>query len=86
MSDGSSTRNPIVGDRIRLVRMRDPSGLEPGNEGTIVYIGEVCAAEIEGSPGLKHLIGRRKYWVKWDNGGAMAMIEGVDQFETVWDR
>jgi len=86
MTEGTPGEEVAVGDRVRLIRMVDPSGLEPGNEGTVVHIGEVCAADIEGSPNLKHLMGRRNYWVEWDRAGTMAMIEGVDHFEVVLDR
>ncbi len=83
VSSGTSHKALDVGDRVRLLRMEDPSGLVPGDEGTIVLIGEVCAADIESSPELMNLVGMKRYWVEWDRGGTMAMIDGVDRFEVL---
>ena len=31
----------LIGQRVRLIRMDDPYGLEPGSEGTVAYIDDL---------------------------------------------
>ena len=70
--------NVKVGDRIRLVWTDDPSGLEPGSEGTVLMISEdVLPARRPGEKGRRV----KKIWVEWDNLGRLALIEGYDKFE-----
>ena len=73
----------MVGDRIRLVHTDDTSGIPPGEEGTVIFISEVSKADVSCLPGTGHLVGRRRIWVEWDEGGKLALIEGYDEFEVI---
>jgi len=75
-----------VGDRIRLIHTDDPSGIPKGEEGTIIHISEVSKSDVIGDPWAESLLGRKKFWVEWDKGGKLALIEGIDEFEIVSDR
>jgi hypothetical protein len=75
-----------VGDRIRLIRSDDPSGIPKGEEGSVIYIGEISKSDVIGLLGTESLLGRKKFWVEWDKGGKLALIEGIDKFEIISDR
>jgi len=71
------------GDRVRLIRTDDPSGLRPGSYGRIVRISEVSADDVAGNSSLSPLLGRKKVWVDWDHHGVLALIEGYDSFRVI---
>ena len=75
-----------VGERIRLIHTDDPSGIPKGEEGTAIYISEISKSDVMGLPGTESLVGRKKFWVEWDKGGKLALIEGIDKFEIISDR
>lgn len=68
-----------VGDRVRLLDLRDPySTRSPGDTGTVEAIKEI-PPEITPSEELE-----RQIWVKWDTGGMMALIpEAGDRYELI---
>jgi hypothetical protein len=67
----------VVGKRIKLMRIltNDPyTDLKPGDRGTVVDVSEL---PYEGTP--------FKIWVQWDNGLRFAILEGQDDYRTVYD-
>ena len=60
--------NELDGKRIKLIQMggNDPSPVEPGSEGTVLYVDDI---------GQLHM--------RWDNGGGLALIPGVDDYEVM---
>lgn len=69
---------PSEGDRVELVYTSDSyTNLEPGDRGTVTDV-EVDHPPIVPRP-------TRKFWVDWDNGSTLAMIEGEDRIVVVDD-
>lgn len=69
---------PSEGDRVELVSTSDPhTSLSPGDRGTVTSV-DVDRPPITRSP-------TRKYWVDWDDGGMLAMIQGEDRITVVED-
>lgn len=69
---------PSEGDRVELVHTSDQyTNLSPGDRGTVTDI-DVDPPEI--TPNNQPV---RKYWVDWDDGGKLAMIEGEDRIKVV---
>ncbi|MGA6922184.1 MAG: DUF4314 domain-containing protein [Nitrososphaeraceae archaeon] len=65
----------VVGKRIELIRTNDPyTDLKPGDRGTVVDISEL---PYEDTP--------FKVMVQWDNGSRLAILEGHDDYRTVYD-
>ena len=65
----------VVGKRIKLIRTNDPyTDLKPGDRGTVVDITEL---PYEDTP--------FKVLVQWDNGLRFAILEGHDDYRTVYD-
>jgi hypothetical protein len=68
-------RPDIVGKRIVLKRSHDPySDLKPGDRGTVVDVSELP---------YEHMPFR--IWVHWDNGSRLTILEGRDDYRTVYD-
>lgn len=69
---------PSEGDRIELVSTTDPhTELQPGDRGWITGI----AIDL---PPIAPTV-ERKYWIEWDNGSTLAMIEGTDSIRVIDD-
>lgn len=67
------------GDRVELVNTTDEyTSLEPGDRGTVTRV-DVDKPPIVSRP-------TRKYWVDWDDGGVLAMVDGEDQIKVVSDQ
>ena len=65
----------VVGKRIKLIRTNDPyTDLKPGDRGTVVDITEL---PYEDTP--------FKVLVQWDDGLRFAILEGHDDYRTVYD-
>jgi hypothetical protein len=68
-------RPDIVGKRIELKRSHDPySDLKPGDRGTVVDVSELP---------YEHMPFR--IWVHWDSGSRLTILEGRDEYRTVYD-
>ena len=61
---------PRIGERIKLISMDDPYGIEPGTTGVISSYPQTVFDEDQVN-------------VKWDNGRGLAIIIGVDKFERI---
>jgi len=61
---------PRIGERIKLISMDDPYGIEPGTTGVIKSYPVTVFDEDQVN-------------VKWDNGRGLAIIIGVDKFERI---
>jgi len=61
---------PRIGERIKLISMDDPYGIEPGTTGVIKSYPVTVFDEDQVD-------------VKWDNGRGLAIIIGVDKFERI---
>lgn len=62
-----------VGDRVELVSTDDEyTTLTPGDQGTIT--------DIDTAPGDV-----TQYWIEWDNGSRLAMLDGIDVIRRVGD-
>ena len=71
----SAIRPDIVGKRIELKRSLDPySDLKPGDRGTVVDVSELP---------YEHMPFR--IWVHWDSGSRLTILEGCDEYRTVYD-
>jgi hypothetical protein len=71
----SAIRPDIVGKRIELKRSLDPySHLKPGDRGTVVDVSE-----------LPYEYMPFKIWVHWDSGSRHTILEGRDEYRTVYD-
>ena len=65
----------VVGKRIKFIRTNDPyTDLRRGDRGTLVDISEL---PYEDTP--------FKVWVQWDTGSRLAILEGYDDYRTVYD-
>ena len=65
----------VIGKRIELIRTNDPyTDLKPGDRGTVVNITEL---PYEDTP--------FKVLVQWDDGLRFAILEGQDDYRTVYD-
>jgi Domain of unknown function (DUF4314) len=65
----------VEGKRIKLIRTNDPyTDLRPGDRGTVVDISEL---PYEDTP--------FKVLVQWDIGSRLAILEGHDDYRTVYD-
>ena len=65
----------VVGKRIKLIRTNDPyTDLKPGDRGTVVDVSEL---PYEDTP--------FKVLVQWDSGSRLAILEGHDDYRTVYD-
>jgi hypothetical protein len=65
----------VVGKRIKLIRTNDPyADLKPGDRGTVVDVSEL---PYEDTP--------FKVLVQWDSGSRLAILEGHDDYRTVYD-
>ena len=65
----------VIGKRIELIRTNDPyADLKPGDRGTVVDISEL---PYEDTP--------FKVLVQWDSGSRLAILEGHDDYRTVYD-
>ena len=65
----------VIGKRIELIRTNDPyTDLKPGDRGTVVDITEL---PYEDTP--------FKVLVQWDSGSRLAILEGHDDYRTVYD-
>lgn len=66
------------GDRVKLVHTTDEyTDLESGATGSVIDIGEV--PDIQDG---EHVT-VNQYWVDWDDGGTLAMIEGEDEIKHI---
>jgi hypothetical protein len=75
----SLVRTPIkpdvVGKRIKLIRTNDPyTDPRPGDKGTVVDVSEL---PYEDTP--------FKVYVQWDSGSRLAILEGHDDYRTIYD-
>ena len=71
----AAVKPDVVGKRIKLIRTDDPyTDLKPGDKGTVVNLPEL---PYEDTP--------FKIWVQWDSGSILAMLEGHDDYRTVYD-
>ncbi|MGA7543925.1 MAG: DUF4314 domain-containing protein [Nitrososphaeraceae archaeon] len=71
----AAVKPDVVGKRIKLIRTDDPyTDLKPGDKGTVVNVTEL---QYEDTP--------FKIWVQWDSGSKLAMLEGHDDYRTVYD-
>jgi len=61
---------PRIGERIKLISMDDPYGIEPGTTVVISSYPQTVFDEDQVN-------------VKWDNGRGLAIIIGVDKFERI---
>ena len=61
---------PRFGERIKLISMDDPYGIEPGTTGVINSYPVTVFNEDQVD-------------VKWDNGRSLAIIIGIDKFERI---
>ena len=65
----------VIGKRIELIRTKDPyTDLKPGDRGTVVDVSEL---PYEDTP--------FKVLVQWDSGSRLAILEGHDDYRTVYD-
>jgi hypothetical protein len=65
----------VIGKRIELIRTNDPyTDLKPGDRGTVVDVSEL---PYEDTP--------FKVLVQWDSGSRLAILEGHDDYRTVYD-
>jgi hypothetical protein len=65
----------VIGKRIELIRTNDPyTDLKPGDRGTVLDITEL---PYEDTP--------FKVLVQWDDGLRFAILEGHDDYRTVYD-
>jgi hypothetical protein len=65
----------VIGKRIELIRTNDPyTDLKPGDRGTVLDITEL---PYEDTP--------FKVLVQWDSGSRLAILEGHDDYRTVYD-
>jgi Domain of unknown function (DUF4314) len=65
----------VVGKRIELRSINDPyTDLKPGDRGTVVDVTEL---PYEDRP--------FKVWVQWDSGSKLGILEGHDDYRTVYD-
>jgi hypothetical protein len=65
----------VVGKRIKLIRTNDPyTDLKPGDRGTVVDVSEL---PYEDTP--------FKVLVQWDSDSRLAILEGHDDYRTVYD-
>lgn len=70
-----ATKPDVVGKRIELIRSEDQySYLKPGDRGMVVDVTEL---PYEDRP--------FKVWVHWDSGARLAILEGHDDYRTVYD-
>ena len=70
-----SIKPDIVGQRIELIRTIDPyTDLKPGDRGTVMNVTEL---PYEDTP--------FKVWVHWDSGSTLGILEGHDDYRTVYD-
>jgi Domain of unknown function (DUF4314) len=73
--DKTAIKPDVVGKRIELIRTNDPyADLKPGDRGTVVDVTEM---PYEDTP--------FKVWVQWDSGSKLAILEGHDDYRTVYD-
>jgi hypothetical protein len=71
----AAVKPDVVGKRIKLIRAHDPyTDLKPGDRGTVVDVTEL---PYEDRP--------FKVWVHWDSGARLAILEGYDDYRTVYD-
>jgi Domain of unknown function (DUF4314) len=71
----AAVKPDVVGKRIKLIRPHDPyTDLKPGDRGTVVDVTE-----------LPYEDRRFKVWVHWDSGARLAILEGHDDYMTVYD-
>jgi Domain of unknown function (DUF4314) len=63
----------VVGKRIKLIRTDDPY-LKPGDRGTVVDVSELPYEDMP-----------FKVWVHWDGGSSLPILEGQDDYRTVYD-
>ena len=69
---------PTAGDRVELVATSDPfTSLRPGDRGTVLDV------DVDEPP----IAPRRqvKFWIEWDSGSTLAMLQGEDQLRVVED-
>ena len=65
----------VAGKRIELIHTIDPyTDLKPGDRGTVVNVTEL---PYEDTP--------FKVWVHWDGGSTLGILEGHDDYRTVYD-
>ena len=65
----------VIGKRIELIRTNDPyTDLKPGDRGTVVDISELPYKDTP-----------FKVLVQWDSGSRLAILEGHDDYRTVYD-
>lgn len=65
----------IVGKRIELIRTDyQYTDLKPGDRGTVVDITELPYEDTT-----------FKIWVQWDTGSRLSILEGHDDYRTVYD-
>jgi hypothetical protein len=71
----AAVKPDVVGKRIKLIRAHDPyTDLKPGDRGTVVDVTE-----------LPYEYRHFKVWVHWDSGARLAILEGHDDYRTVYD-
>ena len=65
----------VLGKRIELIQTDHPyADLKPGDRGTVVDVSELS---YEDKPS--------KVWVLWDSGSRLTILDGQDDYRTVYD-
>ena len=65
----------VLGKRIELIRTDQPyADVKPGDRGTVVDVSELS---YEDKPS--------KVWVQWDSRSKLTILEGQDDYRTVYD-
>lgn len=59
----------LIGKRVRLIRMNDPYGLEPGSEGTVIHIDDLGTLHVswDGGSSLGLIPGEDKWEILPDS-------------------
>jgi Domain of unknown function (DUF4314) len=73
--DRTAIKPDVLGKRIELIRTNDPyTDLKPGDRGNVV---DITKLSYEDKP--------FKVWVHWDSGSKLGLLEGHDDYRTVYD-
>ena len=63
-----------IGDRIKLISTDNPyTRLKPGDSGVVWDITTFESSNEE----------TKQIWIRWDDGGSLALIEGKDEWEII---
>ena len=65
-----------IGDRIKLISTDNPyTRLKPGDSGVVW---DITTFEFSNEE-------TKQIWIRWDDGGSLALIEGKDEWEVIVD-